>query len=78
MMSCPVAALLTAPGVEEGEPQGHVEGEDAQQVDNVQEREDEAYLQHNACVFKNVLYNVMLNHISRYFNIQENRKTCDI
>ena len=42
MSSCP---LLTAPGVEEGESQGHVEGEDAQQVDNVQEREDEAYLQ---------------------------------
>ena len=75
MMSCPVAALLTAPGVEEGEPQGHVEGEDAQQVDNVQEREDEAYLQHYTCIFKNVLcVFVMLNHIRRYFNIQENRK----
>ena len=48
MSSCP---LLTAPGVEEGEPQGHVEGEDAQQVDNVQEREDEAYLQHYTCVY---------------------------
>ena len=52
-----VAALLTSPGVEEGESQGHVEGEDAQQVDNVQEREDEAYLQHYACILlKNVLY----------------------
>ena len=48
------------PGVEEGKTQGHVEGEDAQQVDNVQEREDEAYLQHYA--FTRIC-TVMLSHI---------------